>query len=74
MTDGPIINPDKCCIECQYMYLNTGSRGYSELTPGDEFSMSCEKQHWDWEPYGSEQQYRDCILAAKRCADFEERR
>lgn len=66
--DLPIIHPDKCCVECKYMYIDTGERGYSDLN-----TMECTKLRWEYERHGWEEDYRDCILSAKRCTDFVER-
>jgi len=64
-------DPAPLCLWCKHFYLSTGSRGYSEFTPGSEFTMDCAKGHWHWKEYGSEEQYRACILTALHCEDYE---
>lgn len=69
----PVVNEGKCCVECEFMSIQTGSPAYSEWTPGEDFTMSCSKEVWDFDPYGTEQEYRDCMLAARRCIHFKDR-
>jgi hypothetical protein len=67
------INPGACCVECRHCYISMGSRGYSELTPGTEFDMWCEGGIWTFERYGTEDHYRECMLAARNCQKFARR-
>ncbi len=69
----PVINPGKCCVECAEMFIEMASPGYSDLTPGNEFDMYCRSQVWTFDRYGTEQEYRNCILTAPRCPHFKER-
>lgn len=69
----PVIHPDKCCVECVHMAISVAIPGYSESTPGENFSMECAKDVWDYWHGATEDEYRDCVLSAKRCVLFEER-
>lgn len=63
---------EKLCLWCKYFYLTVGSPGYSEYTPGSDFSMDCGKSHWDYKGVSdSENHYRECLLAAQVCPDYE---
>ena len=62
--------PEPLCLWCKHYYLSLGSPGYSEYTPGSDFSMDCEKSHWRFKEHDSEARYRDCILTALRCPDY----
>lgn len=59
------------CLWCEHFYLETGSPGYSDLTPGSDFYMDCSKGHWEYDQYSSTEQYRKCILTALRCKDYQ---
>lgn len=60
------------CFFCSHFSLDTGSPGYSEWTPGDEFSMECFKGVWR---YGRRQGddaegFRHLILTGLTCPHF----
>ena len=58
------------CLWCEHFYLSVGEQGYSDLTPGSDFYMDCQKSHWKYELHNSEEHYRECLLAAIGCADY----
>ena len=58
------------CLWCEHFSLYTRSPGYSEMTPGSDFDMYCDKHHWTYDQYRSETHYRECILTAANCPDF----
>lgn len=60
------------CVSCKHFYLDVGSPGYSELTPGSDFDMECRKKKWEYERYGSEDEFRRCIFTAHECEEFEQ--
>lgn len=64
----------RCCIECVHLRLQMTEPRYSEVTPGPEFRMWCEKDVWKFERYGTEEEYRNCILAARTCDQFQLRK
>jgi hypothetical protein len=56
------------------MYFQSAYPGYSELTPGTDFSMECVERHWDFDPFKDDlDSFRMKISMAQKCADFEER-
>lgn len=61
----------RICIACKRFRLSTADYGYSEYTPGTQFNMSCDKNHWDFDPYReTEDTFREKLLTAKNCEDF----
>lgn len=62
--------PDKTCLFCEHYYISVGSPGYSEYTPGSDFSMDCNKGHWDFKQYDTEAHYRGCLVTAQSCPDY----
>lgn len=72
----PIRKPDieeqaRLCWYCQYFYYSNADPGYSEVTPGWELSMSCNKNHWTFDAYStSQKEFADMIQTAKKCKDF----
>jgi hypothetical protein len=63
---------EKLCLWCSHFYLDTGSPGYSEYTPGSDFTMTCFKHHWEY-GYGrfkTEEHYRACLISAQVCPDY----
>lgn len=62
----------KLCLWCKHFYLSIGSLGYSEYTPGSDFTMDCNKFHWNYEgANSSEEEYRACLISAQVCPDYE---
>jgi hypothetical protein len=62
----------KLCIFCENFYLDLGSRGYSEYTPGWSGETGCIEGHWkitDDSLYAVKT-YREGILKAKNCEDW----
>ena len=64
MTQFPI------CQFCEHCYVQMAERGYSELTPGSDFSMVCTLNHWIFDPNSTQAHFRACITAARTCSDF----
>lgn len=65
-------NIPKTCILCKHMRFDAGSPGYSQYTPGTNWSSECAKGHW--EMYGcdaSQDEYCRNLLTAETCPDFE---
>jgi hypothetical protein len=66
---------ERTCISCDYWRFDAGSEGYSELTPGWNWSSYCGKNHWSADGVNeSEEGYRDKLLTAGDCKDFEQRK
>ena len=63
---------DKICINCKHIWMYFGSPEYSEWTPGDDWSFSCLKNHFEISGDNiSDDKYRDTINKAKQCSQFE---
>jgi hypothetical protein len=60
--------PDRLCLWCKHYSLDTGSPGYSELTPGSDMWMSCAKNVWRWDA-GND--FYATIRTAERCQHYE---
>lgn len=65
----------RICLECKHCYVDGGSPGYSEYTPGEGITFECTKGH----DIGTKSIYdlsRKGLLVgiqrAHRCGDFEE--
>ena len=62
---------NKLCWFCEHFYYSQGTPDYSDLTPGSSFSMSCEKQHWNFDPYEtSQEEFGKMLSSARDCPDF----
>jgi hypothetical protein len=64
----------RVCWSCEHLYFFAGSPGYSELTPGDDFSMECGKDYWRFENYDDGlTEFRAKLQSAEVCGSFKER-
>ena len=62
---------EKICWGCEHIYFSHSSPGYSELTPGSEFSLECDKRHWTFDTDNDgREQLRKCLLTAETCPDW----
>lgn len=66
-----MIEPERLCLFCSHFDLEMGEKRYSSYTPGRAFSMDCKKKHWNFSHDDSEEHYRQCIIAAWKCPDYE---
>jgi len=58
----------KTCLLCHHFHLNAGDRGYSEMTPGYDFSMECEKKVWEWDQFDTDEDaFRKMLTTAEGC-------
>ena len=63
----------KTCIFCEHFRVETGDPGYSELTPGYSWSMSCCKGKWSFDPdRDGLKEYRKILTTAEKCDSFKE--
>ena len=63
---------EKLCLFCKEFYFDSGSPGYSELTPGWDSTMECLKRHWELDNYDdTTETFRGKLLKAGACDDFE---
>ncbi len=61
----------RVCWLCEHVMFFAGSPGYSELTPGNNFELSCGKHYWEFDQFDDTlDQFRDKLMSAERCADF----
>jgi hypothetical protein len=59
------------CLLCKHFNLDIGSIGFSEVTPGDAFSMACDENHWEYPGLGApDDGYRKCLMTAQHCPDY----
>ena len=60
----------RVCLFCEHFYIVMSSPGYSEYTPGEEFKMSCDREVWEYQKYGDENDYLRCIVMAQCCEQY----
>jgi hypothetical protein len=64
----------KLCWLCKEFWYERATPGYSELTPGDDFGMSCFKNHWRFSAYKTtEEEFAKILQSAEACPDFVEK-
>lgn len=69
---GVLTSEPRVCILCKHWFLDY-DEGYSEFTPGEGFVTECDKGHWSLVgPDINQREFRDNILAAETCLDYEE--
>lgn len=61
----------KVCPTCKHFYFDSGSPGYSTLTPGDSMDIFCKKRYWKIGYEDSDESYRKKMLTALTCGDYE---
>jgi hypothetical protein len=63
------------CALCQHFGIIEGQRDWSDVTPGNDFEMTCGKDHWKFDPFNtSETEYAKMMLTATKCQDYVERK
>jgi hypothetical protein len=63
--------PDRLCWWCKYFYYIQADGDWSDITPGQDFSISCGKGHRAFDAYeSSREDFSKCITAARTCNDF----
>lgn len=67
---------EKLCVFCRNWSFDGGSPGYSEMTPGTDASMGCNKGHYGrnfhLQDLSGEAGFRTIILKAQTCKDYEQ--
>ena len=64
----------KLCLYCAHFYMDCGAPWFSEVTPGDNFDMTCGKRHWKFDPQAHGQEdFKRTMETGLTCVDFEER-
>jgi hypothetical protein len=62
----------RLCVLCEHFEFSGGSPTYSEYTPGSSGDMACNKKVWtDDMDYMSTERYREIMLTAVNCGQFE---
>ena len=68
------MSEERNCVNCIHWRWHSGQGGYSDLTPGTDWSSHCSRGHWEMEGDGvSDDQFRDNMRWARRCSDYSER-
>ena len=71
MAAHAITEPVRLCWFCREFWWSNASPGYSELTPGFDFSVSCNRDHWRFDSFTtSAEDFRKMLETAKTCPDF----
>ena len=68
----------KNCLFCKHFHFDSGSPGYSEMTPGSDMSMGCElfsysrpKKYWQFShAETTENKFRQYMVSAETCPDY----
>jgi hypothetical protein len=61
------------CLCCQHFNLQLATDDLSEVTPGDEFSISCLKGVWEYPMFDADEaDYRRCMQTASTCILYSE--
>lgn len=61
----------RTCIDCVFWEIDFGHPPWSEVTPGDDWSSWCRKNHW-WRDARetSQEDFRKALRTAIKCPDF----
>ena len=65
---------EKLCVFCKHWEFEEGQQGFSEMTPGSNASMGCDKGHFGedfciYDIQGSSG-FREIIIKAETCPDY----
>jgi hypothetical protein len=59
------------CARCEHFYFRLAEPGYSEVTPGSDFSMSCNRNRWTFDTFeASREDFHRIMIAAEKCPDY----
>ncbi|HEX6215282.1 MAG TPA: hypothetical protein VFZ38_10710 [Vicinamibacterales bacterium] len=65
---------ERLCVFCRHWSFYGGDYGYSELTPGSDSEMDCQKGKWGrnfrLKDLIGEDDFRRIIMTAKTCPDY----
>ncbi len=65
----------RACWFCKYFTYTNADGPYSEETPGNDFSISCNKDKWIFDAWETSQDEFGAILqTAETCPDYEVRK
>jgi hypothetical protein len=61
----------RMCWFCEFFRYEQAEPGHSEVTPGNDFSIGCQKNHWTFDAYDdSQKKFGECLSKAKTCKDY----
>ena len=63
---------DRICVQCRHFILEMGEPDSSDVTPGADAEISCDKRHWKMTNGQSVVLFRLNIASAATCSDFKE--
>lgn len=64
----------RVCANCEWFSVIEANQDWSEVTPGNQFSLSCQKDHWRFDAYDLQPDTMIKIFtAAKQCPDYREK-
>jgi hypothetical protein len=62
---------NKLCWFCEHFMYSAASPDYSEVTPGEDFNMTCLKRHWKFSAFNtSQREFGKMLMSARNCLDF----
>lgn len=65
---------ERTCYACNNFWICSASAGYSEFTPGTNWSMSCIETVWEFDAENdNEVTFAKCLDTAKTCNLFKQR-
>ena len=67
---------ERICWNCKHLFFIGATPGYSEVTPGGQSELRCEKQVFGetcLEDIGTMDELRNLLSTAKKCEKFEPR-
>ncbi len=62
----------KLCLYCEWFYIEMACPDLGEYTPGSDFHMICRKMVWEFDAYGTQDEYYKCMHAARTCDLYKE--
>ncbi len=63
---------EKLCLFCEHFYFNTGDPDWSDVTPGDDAEMGCNKGVITLDLFDDTlTSYRQKIMTAQNCLEYE---
>lgn len=61
----------RTCIGCKFWQFDAGIPDWSDVTPGEDWSSGCAKDHWRLSGFEvTQEQYRTKLQSAQNCRDY----
>ena len=61
----------KACWFCPHFHYSNSDPGYSEMTPGSDFGMSCVKGKWDFDSdVDGQEEFGRKLMTANTCEHY----